>query len=171
MIIKVGGLRNLSLKGDWEVTTNRYVAYIDIMGFKDMILRTDHNDIYDMMLSIHKKVYSNANVKWTEETTDLVKATNYSDSIIIYSKDDSQNSLESFICTVSAFASDLLVEGIPYKGAVAFGVMTFDIGNSIFFGQPLIDAFLLQEELEFYGIIAHGSIENEIGKHKMEKSL
>jgi hypothetical protein len=34
--------------------------------------------------------------------------------------------------------------------------MTLDYEKSIFFGQPLVDAFLLQDELKFYGIVVHG---------------
>lgn len=154
----------------WKITTNRYVAYIDIMGFKDMVLRTDHADIYKNMLKIDKQIRKMANVSWDGETSKLIKTTNYSDSIIIYSKDNSSESLHSFICTVAAATNDLLVEGFPHKGAVAFGMMTFDTSNSIFFGQPLIDAFLLQEELEFYGIIAHGTIEKEIKKHMKDNA-
>ncbi|MDR0436880.1 MAG: hypothetical protein LBH22_01110, partial [Bacteroidales bacterium] len=55
------------------------------------------------------------------------------------------------------------VKGIPHKGALAFGKMTLDTERSIFFGQPLIDAYLLQEELHYYGIIIHGSVEEKIG--------
>ncbi len=36
----------------WEVTAARYVAYFDIMGFKDMVLRISHNEIYEMMKKI-----------------------------------------------------------------------------------------------------------------------
>lgn len=57
---------------------------------------------------------------------------------------------------------DLLTEGIPYKGAMSIGMMTCDIDKSIYFGQPLIDAYYLQEELYFYGVVLHGSVEKEI---------
>ena len=40
--------------------------------------------------------------------------------------------------------------------------MTLDTKNSIFFGQPLIDSYLLQDELCFYGIIGHASAEEAI---------
>lgn len=154
----------------WTITTNRYVAYIDIMGFKDMVSREHHGKIYNMMLNIDKSVQRITNIDWVGgETSKLIKTTNYSDSIIIYSKDSSLNSLDSFIYTVSAFTNVLLANVIPHKGAVAFGMMTFDSVNSIFFGQPLIDAYLLQEELEFYGIIAHATIENEIEIKKKDK--
>jgi len=42
-------------------------------------------------------------------------------------------------------------EGI-YEGGEAFGNMTLT-SKSIFFGQPLVDAYLLQEELNFYSVV------------------
>lgn len=163
-------MKEASPKSDWAVTANRYVAYFDIMGFKDMVLRASHNEIYEMMKKIDKGIKLNENVNWNKVPAKLIKTTTYSDSIIIYSKDDSFDSLYSLICTVSGLTNDLLTAAIPHKGAVAFGTMTLDTVNSIFFGQPLIDAYLLQEELNFYGIIAHATIEQEI-EVKREKRI
>jgi hypothetical protein len=42
--------------------------------------------------------------------------------------------------------------------------MTLDDENSIFFGQPLIDAYLLQEELYFYGVVMHHTAELKLTK-------
>jgi len=157
-------------KSNWEVTTNRYVAYFDIMGFKDMVFRNSHNDIYEMMKKIDRQIMINANINWSDVKDKLIKTTTYSDSIIIYSKDDNYNSFCSFAATVASLTHDLLTDAIPHKGAVAFGIMTLDTDNSIFFGRPLIDAYLLQEELTFYGIIVHSSFEQEIFKKNYEES-
>jgi hypothetical protein len=54
---------------------------------------------------------------------------------------------------------------------MAFGRMTIDTDNSIFFGQPLIDAYILQEELYFYGVIAHASIEQQINEKKKNENI
>ncbi|MDQ7947260.1 MAG: hypothetical protein REI78_05880 [Pedobacter sp.] len=147
---------------EWKVTTKRFVAFIDIMGFKDMVARKSHNEIYKMMIKIDDRKALNENIKWGDREEKLVSSTTYSDSIMIYSKDNSLESLRSFVCTVSGLSDDLLLEGIPHKGAFAFGTMTLDKDKSIYFGQPLIDAYLLQEEIYFYGIIGHASAELEI---------
>jgi hypothetical protein len=154
---------------NWAITDNRYIAYIDIMGFKDMVARENHNEIYKMMKDINNKMYYTSRINWKGSSDILLKTTNYSDSIIIYSKDDSYDSLESITNTVSALTNDLLTAAIPHKGALAFGKMTMDIDESIIFGQPLIDAYLLQEELKFYGIVAHATIEEKIQKRAEEK--
>lgn len=163
---------------EWKETINRYVGYIDIMGFKDLVIRSTHNEIYKMMKKIELNRKKNVEINWgysgdnsEEAIPELVKTTNYSDSIIIYSKDDSYDSLYSFLCVVAGLSSDLFMEGIPHKGAFAFGTMTLDITNSIFFGQPLIDAYLLEGELNFYGVVGHATAEKEINTHQENKQL
>jgi hypothetical protein len=166
-------MTDVSNKNPWDITANRYVAYLDIMGFKDMVARSTHDQIYSMMKEINNEVKSNTEIRWIKGPIKYVETTTYSDSLIIYSKDDSYESLYSFICAVSATNFTLLSKAIPHKGAVAFGTMTLDNENSIFFGQPLIDAYLLQEELNFYGIVAHATAERSImsGRDKDNRML
>lgn len=159
----------------WKVTAERYVGYIDIMGFKDMVMRSSHEEVYEMMKKMEKNKKRQAETDWlgkgdeSKIKPDLIKTTNYSDSIIIYSKDSSYDSLYYFLCVVAGITSDLFLEKIPHKGAFAFGTMTLDTDNSIFFGQPLIDAYLLQEELAFYGVVSHGTADREIESHDINR--
>jgi hypothetical protein len=137
------------------------------MGFKDMVTSLSHDLIYEKMINISDSVHLTGTVNWVNRKEKLVKTTIYSDSIIIYSKDDSNDSLYSLLCTVASLTGELLKIAIPHKGAVAFGRMTLDTKNSIFFGQPLIDAYLLQKELNLYGIIGHGTFEQALEKFKV----
>lgn len=150
-------------KDAWEITTNRFVGIIDIMGFKDLVARNNHETVYEMMKKVSKAMEVNQSVfsvDYDSEDFDInIIMMTYSDSIMIYSKDDSESSQENFIASVSSLSEDLFKDGIPHKGGVAFGKMTLDFKNSIFFGQPLIDAYLLQEELNLYGIVVHPTAE------------
>jgi len=152
----------------WETTALRYVGFIDIMGFKDMVARSSHDEIYKMMQKINSAQKTASSINWNgnNKSNKLVKTTTYSDSIVIYSFSDSYDSLYSFICTIAGIYQDLLMEGIPHKGAIAFGKMTIDNERSIFFGQPLIDSYLLQEEVNFYGIIVHGTAQKGIETYR-----
>lgn len=147
----------------WEITANRFVGIMDIMGFKDLVARNNHETVYEMMKKVSNAMKVNQSVFSVDYDSDnfdinIIMMT-YSDSIMIYSRDDSESSQENFIASISALSEDLFKDGIPHKGGVAFGKMTLDFENSIFFGQPLIDAYLLQEELNLYGIVAHPTVE------------
>jgi hypothetical protein len=154
-----------STQGGWPITIERFVVYVDIMGFKDMVARSTHNQVYQLMKKIDKNIKRIDNIKWKGEAD--VRTANYSDSIMIYSKDSTKKSIDSIIAVTSVLIDELLVQKIPCKGALAFGNMTLDFNNSIFFGQPLIDAYLLQEELHFYGIIAHATFESKLHEMKL----
>ena len=159
--------QNKSRKSAWAITTNRYVGFIDVMGFKDMVMRSSHDDIYKMMKVINKAKTLNENLSSTKDH-ELIRSTTYSDSIMLYTKDNSDESLGALIEVISGLTNDLFIEGIPHKGSVAYGKMTLDTERSIFFGQPLIDAYLLSEELFFYGIIIHGSAEEKFEKRLIQ---
>ncbi|ASS48751.1 MAG: hypothetical protein A3D31_06605 [Candidatus Fluviicola riflensis] len=143
----------------WPITTERFVAFIDIMGFKDMVMKMPHSAIYKMMLAIDSSKTISEEIAIDKKNNQLVKSTTYSDSIMLYSKNKTVGCFEALIAAVSGLTYDLFIEGIPHKGAMAYGKMTLDSERSIFFGQPLIDAYLLQEELHFYGVIIHGTVE------------
>lgn len=162
---------NSTKETKWLITANRFVVYIDIMGFKDMVSKISHQKIYDMMKKIEKQKFFYTNISWGGKSSQLVKSTTYSDSIMLYSKTGSYDSLRALLSSTAALIDTLFVENIPHKGALAFGKMTLDPDNSIYFGQPLIDAYLLQKEIHFYGIVVHCTVENKIDKTRKRKTL
>lgn len=142
----------------WPITGKRFVGFIDIMGFKDLVARSNHNEVYKKL----KKVFSAFKQESIDDPmhgTDPNKLFIFSDSIIIFSKDDSVNQMKEFSRNMRVLMERLLKDAIPFRGGIAFGEITVDDESSIFFGQPLIDAFLLSEELLFYGIAVHHTVE------------
>ncbi|MBL0109720.1 MAG: hypothetical protein IPP42_02180 [Saprospiraceae bacterium] len=152
----------------WPITTRRYVGYIDIMGFKDMVARSTHEEIYEMMKRMDNKIKRSASIDWGQYNSKLITTTTYSDSIIIYQKIAVTHQLIRSFVPFHHLRKIYLEECIPHKGVFAFGEMTLDEENSIFFGQPLIDAYLMQDELAFYGIVGHASAEKEFSTHAMD---
>lgn len=137
---------------------NSFVCFIDIMGFKEMVARKKSQEIYDSMKKLRESIFDMKNIL---KNGDL-KVITFSDSIIIYSKDDTNDGFNQFLYYVSGFLNDLFIYKIPFRGSIAYGKMVVDFENSIFFGQPQIDAYLLSEELQFYGIVFHSSAEKKL---------
>ncbi|MEZ4922165.1 MAG: hypothetical protein R2780_03250 [Crocinitomicaceae bacterium] len=72
---------------------------------------------------------------------------------------------------MSIFQEAAIQRGAPTKGAISYGRFTADFEKSIFYGQPLIDAYLLQDELYYYGIIADNNVQAFLGQNdKIETS-
>lgn len=148
-------------KKSWEVTCNRFVAFLDIMGFKDMVMRKSHEDIYDALNGFSKM---SEQIERIKPISDLVYITKFSDSIVIFSKNDNIETLGNFIAIVNIIFAEALIREIPLKGGIAHGKISVNKSRAIFFGQPIIDAYLLEEDVYHYGVACHSTIDSYIDK-------
>lgn len=159
----------------WVTTANRFVVYLDILGFKDFVSRNSHADVYEMMtkLSNTKETINDVLSGDLEEKyrNKNLYTTSFSDSVILFSKDDSTASLDIITGCASFLIAEAMRNSIPMKGAIAHGLISVNKAHQIYFGQPLIDAYLLQEEVKYYGIISHNSIDKYLKENgdKIEK--
>ncbi|WP_291048101.1 MULTISPECIES: hypothetical protein, partial [unclassified Empedobacter] len=94
-----------TIKTNWKTTDFRFVAFLDILGFKDSIMRNTHDEIYSRLTSINKFKKS---IEKTNYSTHLdgcysdteVYIVNFSDSIVIFSKNDDKYNFEYFLIMV-----------------------------------------------------------------------
>jgi hypothetical protein len=146
----------------WETTCSRYVGFIDIMGFKDMVVRNTHETIYNKLITISQ--YKDLVQNTVHFSFHPPKVFIFSDSIILFTIDDSSDAICDLLLKMGNFIAALIENEIPFRGGIAYGQITVDDKNSIFFGQPLIDAYLLSEELALYAVAIHHTAENRILK-------
>lgn len=151
-------LNTSKVSNDLSITTERYIVFLDIMGFKDRVARTKHEDLFSMLNDFNQKISLHI-LKHREHG---IRLSQFSDSILIYSSDNSRESLKIISEVSSEVMGTAISLGIPLKGAIAKGVITCDISKQLYFGQALIDAYLLEENVKYYGILAHNSVEADI---------
>lgn len=167
-------------------TKNRFVVFLDIMGFKDRVARNTPEELYAELTEFNKNITNilNSNqkikqdkskkendssggivIKNYEEENNIILA-QFSDSIVLFSVDDSNDSL----VTISKVTEKIMraairhTNPIPLKGALAKGNVTCDMSKQLFFGQALIDAFLLEENVQYYGVVVHHTAEESVSK-------
>lgn len=162
-------------ENNWVTTANRFVVFLDIMGFKDFVARNTHEHVYDMMskLSKSKEIvdkFLGGSIDDKYKSRELY-TTSFSDSLILFSKDDSPISLEIIVASTSFLLSEAMLNSIPMKGAIAHGVISVNKKQQIYFGQPLIDAYLLQEEVNYYGVVLHNSVDSYLNKMSGELDM
>jgi hypothetical protein len=155
---------------NWTSTNERFIAFVDIMGFKDLVAKKGHEEIKLMLTELI--LFTNSvvdtmrvvnHVYYEKEIKEVrVRSLTFSDSIIFVTEDKSPEDFFLLSLTLSVFQGTSLERGIPIKGAISCGKLTADFNLSLFFGQPLIDAYLLQEELFYYGIIVDHFVESFI---------
>lgn len=124
--------------------TKYYVAFLDILGFKDLVdgphkvTCQSIRNIFRWSESIHSTFFSGK----VQEVNMKVM----SDSICLYIKADKQNALCSLVLYCTAFQYQMLMENQPVflRGGIAFGDMFIE--GDIVFGPALTQAYLLEEK-------------------------
>jgi hypothetical protein len=168
----------------WNVTDDRFVGFFDIMGFKERVSRDTHQEVLEKMerlrllmtpieeahrTSSHKK--KRASIQEGGWKYSIVRPVLFSDSILLVSEDCSEGSAAKILFCAAWLIAQGLIAQIPIRGALAYGKQTANFEKSIYFGQPLIDAHNLQEELCLYGAVLHHSMEQLLKQKNMQYVL
>jgi len=154
----------------WVDTTNRFVAFFDIMGFKDIMIRNGHDYALNKVKTFKKAVDTliNGSEENFKMTTNL-KSYRFSDSIFIFSKTDIPQDFDNLLHQCNILLKICFQYNIPLKGAISHGLVTADFDNSIFVGQPMIDAYVLHEDLQMFGAILDHNTENKLKEYSLLK--
>lgn len=156
---------------EWVETTDRYVAFFDILGFKNLVFSEDHNTVLKKLNIINQATEKmmDPTLKFTNENNlakDLSKVYKFSDSIIFISKSNSYDDFAKIIHDSYRFLQTSFENEIPIKGVISYGKITISEDNSMIFGKPIIDAYLLQDELHILSVVIDNYAEVEYAKFK-----
>lgn len=161
---------------DWEVDCDRFIGFIDIMGFKDLVARRPHQEIKHMLLQMNQtrsillNLLGKKHKDGSENQDTRIRSVSFSDSVLFITKSNSPKDLFNLSVAMGICQEATIQSGLPTKGAISHGTLTADFDRSIFFGQPLIDAYLLQDQLYYYGIIVDNNAEARLKKIIHEKN-
>lgn len=124
---------------------DRVVAFIDILGFKNLVREGRVSTILDAMEIIKRRIYEIEGVRKAQ-----VDISQFSDCLILSAPND-QDGLPHLIHFVSLIASELFLNGIWCRGGITTGQMYHK--GSVAFGEALIDAYNLESQLAIYSRI------------------
>lgn len=173
-ITRAGGLLTHALK---ETQKRRYVAVIDILGFKELLNPKGHfgpdpvqklKYFYVGLLyaALHKVGRNARSAKkyLSQESHDDIGFAVFSDTILLWSAvfEDGMSEAEAAINSIRFFdsLSEILKESLhrlPMRAGVAFGDVLIDKSASVFLGQPIVDAHLLETAQDWIGAACHFS--------------
>lgn len=139
-----------------DATIERFVAFLDIMGFKDFVARNEHDVILEKLTILTDFISETVGSKHG------FYFTMFSDSIMVYSDKSDDAAFAILVYLASEIVRESISIGLPIKGAIAKGKCTATTGEKLlYFGQPIIDAFKLEENLVIYGVAIHNTAEEE----------
>ena len=148
----------------WNDSSRRLVLFLDIMGFKERVRRMSVDKLKEQLIDFCAKKIKLSPLLEGKGNPDMMKITQFSDSIVVVSKGSAKEDLNRLTKAAVILMQNALEKGIALRGAIACGDMVFDERNQIFFGQALIDAYLLEKELCCYGIVFHDTAEELVAK-------
>ena len=164
----------MAKQSNWDDKKDRFVLYLDIMGFKERVNRCETEALKNDLMSFKTK---NIKLKPLLKSTtkdgekDLLKMAQFSDSIVVISQSNTKDDLNR-ICRAAVILMQTAMESkFALRGSIAMGQMVFDETNQLFFGKALVDAYLLEEQLAYYGVVFHESAEKIVQKAKATKGI
>lgn len=144
----------------------RAVAFMDILGFKNLIETYQTSDLgmayMTAIMNIEglNKKRAGFNSIFPNHPIDvpLCKKFIFSDSIIFISNGDSkEEALKTLIATWKTMQY-LIAAGLPVRGAVTFDEIFINPQNNIFLGKALTKAYLLEQTQEWVGGVIDESL-------------
>ena len=146
-----------------NVENEKFVLYLDIMGFKERVSRVKVDELKQQLLLFKTKIIKLKPLLVGGKTKKtLINMAQFSDSIVLVTRDCTEDDLNRISKAAAILMQTALQTGFALRGAIAKGNMVFDLENQLFFGKALVDAYLLEEELCYYGVAFHESMEDSI---------
>ena len=141
-------------------TKKRFVVFLDIMGFKNRVARNEH----DVILKQLEAFQNDISTFVSQYQAANIQVALFSDSILLFSNNDTLESLHQLADITSKIMMSAIQQQtpIPLKGAIALGIVTCDTSKQLYFGQALIDAYLLEENIKYYGVLVHHTAEASV---------
>lgn len=149
----------------WDITAKRFVAFFDMLGFKDRIMRESNEKIYEDLTRILERSETTLhNTLGEQPVKNLfgdsdIHIVKFSDSVVLFSKNDTVENFILFLISARFLFYSFLKENFLIKGGMAYGKISLDREKQLYFGQPIIDAYFLEEDVNYIGVVAHNSID------------
>lgn len=144
------------LKIDLFKQTKRWVSYLDLLGFSDLIRSKNWVYVFSHYTKAIELLIKDRGVK------PEIDKTWFSDTFLIYSPDDTVSSFLSIELITRWFIYFLIRAGIPVRGAMSCDDFYADTENKIFFGQALIEAYQYGENQNWIGFVLCPSAVNQM---------
>jgi len=149
---KSGALQTLRETEKQVIRKNGFVAMLDILGFSDQITRDSEVPGLDKYIDT---------VVTITTAFDQLKVILFSDTVALYSVDETEMNLEEIVRACSRLMYSLLMKDIPLRGAIGHGtfVRSDDAPHGVMLaGRPIIDAHWYESQQQWVGVMLTPSV-------------
>lgn len=158
----------------------RYVAFIDILGFSDLVNRTEKDaSLLERIVSIleeqneHSSIAEHFDAANRIDSSDsyhnMFRASTFSDSIVISTKNN-PDALQIIVMRIAQTCNKLLHQGVFTRGAISKGKLIHT--NTIVLGNGLISAYNLEKSAAVYPrILLDKNVVEDMGELPIQNGL
>lgn len=128
-----------------------YVAFLDILGFKEIIKTKTCEEIYSVFNFIKKDIRAYFSVNCEDISAfDDVKYKIISDSIVVYIKSSIDNAFFALLYTCQKLQVNLLCQETPVllRGGISKGSLF--VQDDIIYGESLTNAYIIENSVAIY---------------------
>lgn len=127
-----------------------YVALLDILGFSNRVMRGNMHGLDSYIKTVMAAAGQEKRIK-----TIL-----FSDTVVFYTMDDSDESFDVIVRTTSLALYQLIAADIPLRGAISHGsfVRSVNTGGTVIAGRPIIDAHHYESQSQWIGVMLAPSV-------------
>jgi len=133
-----------------------FVGYLDILGFKEAVLKSDNPDTLLFHLNrLFRHIEISCRLKKFKNLDSLpVQFIWMSDSILFYTEDNSIEKFKYISNIIAGFIRNTIESGpFLYRGALSHGDFYFDPKLNLYFGPAMIDAIDWEKKQNWSGVM------------------
>ena len=138
---------------------NRYVAHLDILGMTSIVDAGPEKawEVLSNLVDARDKA-NGFEIEFSElegqriSVSNSVYAVTFSDTILLFTKNDSKHDLLVLLIVLSHILHKALALGVPTRSGVSYGKFFFNIEKSMYMGPALIEAYKVGEAAQWIGI-------------------
>jgi hypothetical protein len=145
-------------------TTNGYVALLDVLGFRELVSRTDKEALLRTYIGIVRRVLHRPNIEFVL----------FSDTIVINTSGESEHALANIVLACSNLLYELSLTNIAVRGAVSYGpfVKSGPSGQGVFVaGKPIVEAYHFETQQDWVGIMLAPSVRQTVADLATQSAL
>ena len=132
----------------------RWFCYLDLLGFTALVNDNNIGHVIPIYQDVLKKLSRNAGAISTKQ----ILYSWFSDTFIIYSRSDGEKDFAAIEGVGRRFFQELVLNGIPVRGAITHGGLYSQSSKNIFVGPALIDAYHYAESQAWLGFVLTPSV-------------
>lgn len=132
--------------------TNRYTAFIDILGFKELIRRSESDVTIQQLLSqVMNYLAGIRNENYEKKMSDIGKEVSvFSDSVVISWDGNCPGGGFYTLMDLIFICNALLTVGIFVRGGISYGGLIHDHEGARCYGPAMVSAYLLESNNAIY---------------------